>query len=322
MNVSCPDCRSIFRVDPAKVPSSGVRARCSVCSAVISIPAPSGQTPPPSGGSRPESPASESGSRDQSRSTPPAQGSWDPPPFASAPQRAPAAPPSQGQQRTPAAPPVQRTPAAPPAPPRPVEAPTAPRPRPESIERSSLTATATPPSPSTGLPEFNSPSTPPSVRPQSPGAPVPSAPPFAPPSTASGPSAPPFVPSGPPSRPPATSGLPSRPPAAARPPAPALTPSPATSDGGARRPLNPFLSKDPNQRAKRLARALVSDIITYHPAKHAEGLRDGTLKQLFREEIKKSFEEYIAQVGQPLAESTTYFQEALNEVLAAGKKIF
>ena len=91
---------------------------------------------------------------------------------------------------------------------------------------------------------------------------------------------------------------------------------------GARRPLNPFLSKDPNQRAKRLARALVSDIITYHPAKHAEGLRDGTLKQLFREEIKKSFEEYIAQVGQPLAESTTYFQEALNEVLAGGKKIF
>jgi L-amino acid N-acyltransferase YncA len=96
----------------------------------------------------------------------------------------------------------------------------------------------------------------------------------------------------------------------------------ASNDSGARRPLNPFLSKDPNQRAKRLARALVSDIITYHPAKHAEGLRDGTLKQLFREEIKKSFEEYIAQVGQQLAESTTYFQEALNEVLGAGKKIF
>jgi hypothetical protein len=98
--------------------------------------------------------------------------------------------------------------------------------------------------------------------------------------------------------------------------------APAVGDAAARRPLNPFLSKDPNQRAKRLARALVSDIITYHPAKHAEGLRDGTLKQLFREEIKKSFEEYIAQVGQQLAEGTTYFQEALNEVLAGGKKIF
>jgi hypothetical protein len=127
----------------------------------------------------------------------------------------------------------------------------------------------------------------------------------------SGPSAPPYIPPAsssrvaPPSRPIATPG--------------ASTP---IGDSGARRPLNPFLSKDPNQRAKRLARALVSDIITYHPAKHAEGLRDGTLKQLFREEIKKSFEEYIAQVGQQLAESTTYFQEALNEVLGAGKKIF
>jgi predicted Zn finger-like uncharacterized protein len=312
MNVSCPDCRSIFRVDPAKVPSTGVRARCSVCSGVISIPAPSGQAPPPTSGGRPETPASESGSRDQSRSTPAAQGGWDPPPFGSASQRTPAAPPAQGQQRTPAAPPPPRTPAAPAAQPRPVEAPAAPRPRPESIERSSVTATATPPSPSTGLPEFNTPPTPPSVRPQSPGAPVPSAAPFSPPSTSSGPSAPPFVPSAPPPRPPATP----------RPAAAAPIPSPATSDGGARRPLNPFLSKDPNQRAKRLARALVSDIITYHPAKHAEGLRDGTLKQLFREEIKKSFEEYIAQVGQPLAESTTYFQEALNEVLAAGKKIF
>jgi len=116
------------------------------------------------------------------------------------------------------------------------------------------------------------------------------------------------------------------PPPEATPPRPAASSSPSAStssaDSGARRPLNPFLSKDPNQRAKRLARALVSDIITYHPAKHAEGLRDGTLKQLFREEIKKSFEEYIAQVGQQLAESTTYFQEALNEVLGAGKKIF
>jgi hypothetical protein len=110
-------------------------------------------------------------------------------------------------------------------------------------------------------------------------------------------------------------------PTPAAPAAAPVAPS-ASGESGARRPLNPFLSKDPNQRAKRLARALVSDIVTYHPAKHAEGLRDGTLKQLFREEIKKSFEEYIAQVGQQLAESTTYFQEALNEVLGAGKKIF
>jgi hypothetical protein len=89
-----------------------------------------------------------------------------------------------------------------------------------------------------------------------------------------------------------------------------------------RKPINPFLNKDPNLRAKRLARALVSDIITYQPAKHAEGLRDGTIRDLFKDEIRKSYEEYTAQVGQQLAESTPYFQEALNEVLGGGKKIF
>lgn len=37
MNVSCPECGSVFRVDPAKVPVAGVRARCSVCGGVITI---------------------------------------------------------------------------------------------------------------------------------------------------------------------------------------------------------------------------------------------------------------------------------------------
>jgi len=90
----------------------------------------------------------------------------------------------------------------------------------------------------------------------------------------------------------------------------------------AKRSINPFLSKDPSLRAKRLARALVSDIVAYHPAKHAEGLRDGTLKTLFRDEIKKSYEEYVEQVGREFAESTTHFQDALNDVLASGKKLF
>jgi predicted Zn finger-like uncharacterized protein len=35
MNVTCPNCNTLFRVDPAKVPEAGVRARCSVCSAVF-----------------------------------------------------------------------------------------------------------------------------------------------------------------------------------------------------------------------------------------------------------------------------------------------
>jgi hypothetical protein len=90
----------------------------------------------------------------------------------------------------------------------------------------------------------------------------------------------------------------------------------------ARSPINPFLANDPNAKAKRLARALVSDIVAYFPQKREEGIRDGTLKQLFREEIKKSYEEYVEQIGREFAESTTHFQDALNDVLAGGKKLF
>ena len=280
MNVSCPDCRSIFRVDPAKVPSTGVRARCSVCGGVISIPAPTGQNTPASGSPQVGSPSARPDAQSRGRSTPASSDAWDPPPFTSPAQNTPAA-----------------RPASPPPPPRGSEVPPASRPRPESVERASVAATATPPSPASGLPEFTPPPavppfTPPAASPFTPAAPT-SLPftPAAPASSPFAPSAPPFVPSGArPATPPRTQG-----------PPPSPSPSPATGDGGARRPLNPFLSKDPNQRAKRLARALVSDMVTYYPAKHAEGLRDGTLKQLFREEIKKSFEEYIAQVGQQLA---------------------
>ena len=100
---------------------------------------------------------------------------------------------------------------------------------------------------------------------------------------------------------------------------PARSTAPA-ADG--RRPNNPFLSNDPNQKAKRLARALVSDIVAYHPQKRDEGLKNGTLKQLLREEIKKSYEEYTDQIGKEFADSTTHFQDALNDVLAGGKKLF
>ena len=111
----------------------------------------------------------------------------------------------------------------------------------------------------------------------------------------------------------------------APPVAPPVAPPAAPSVGtptGQRRVINPFLNNDPNQKAKRLARALVSDMVAYLPQKREEGLKNGTLKELFREEIKKSYEEYCDQIGKEFAESTTHFQEALNDVLAGGKKIF
>jgi hypothetical protein len=104
-------------------------------------------------------------------------------------------------------------------------------------------------------------------------------------------------------------------------PTPVAQPA-AASAPAARPPRNPFLANDPNAKAKRLARALVSDMIAYLPQKREEGIRDGTLKTVFREEIKKSYEEYVEQMGRELAESTTHFQDALNDLLAGGQKIF
>jgi hypothetical protein len=91
---------------------------------------------------------------------------------------------------------------------------------------------------------------------------------------------------------------------------------------GPLRAVNPFMVQDPKQKARRLARALISDLVVYHPEKRQQGIRDGTLALLFKEEIEKSWLEYTEQVGAELAKSTPFWTEALNEILAGGTKVF
>ena len=110
--------------------------------------------------------------------------------------------------------------------------------------------------------------------------------------------------------------------AAAPPVPPAAGGAPLQRKTGPLRAVNPFLVQDPKQKARRLARALISDMLVYHPEKRQNGLRDGTLPQLFKDEIEKSWLEYVEQVGRDLAESTPFWTEALNEILAGGKKVF
>jgi capsid protein len=86
--------------------------------------------------------------------------------------------------------------------------------------------------------------------------------------------------------------------------------------------MNPFLSQNPEAKARRLARALISDLVVYNPERRQQALQNGTLKEVFEEEIRKSWEEYSEQVGKDTAESTPFFTEALNEILAGGKKVF
>jgi predicted Zn finger-like uncharacterized protein len=120
----------------------------------------------------------------------------------------------------------------------------------------------------------------------------------------------------PPPVPPQTPAAAPTPPA---PPAPAPAPRSAPAGGA---PRSPFGASDPNAKARRLARALVSDIVTYHPERRDQALANGTLKREFLEEIKKSWEEYVGQVGQDTAKSTPHFRDALNDILAKGQPVF
>src|SRR5678809_457589 len=113
MNVFCPNCSTVYRVDPAKVPEGGVRARCAVCSAVFAVKAEVGrpaQPPaaPEQGAVAPIPPATERPTPREpisaSRATPPA-----PAPIVGAPPAAvvvasapPAAPAAQEPEPTPA----------------------------------------------------------------------------------------------------------------------------------------------------------------------------------------------------------------------------
>src|SRR5947208_2057703 len=272
MNVTCPSCETVYRVDPSKVPAGGVRARCAVCSNLFPVNASAG-----AGGAvaaRPMAPAS-----------PPS----------------PPSPPSPAPKPPPVAP---AAPAPAPAPPR-----------------------------APAMPRFSGPIAAPTSAPTPPAAPARAAPPPAP--RAAPPPAAPILRQAapPPAPPPAAPPLrPAPSPAARAPVAPAApaAPAPPAAPAGATpgrmtgplRPVNPFMVQDPKQKARRLARALVSDLVVYHPEKRQQGLRDGTLPQLFKDEIEKSWQEYVEQVGAEIAKGTSFWAEALNEILAGGNKIF
>jgi predicted Zn finger-like uncharacterized protein len=77
-----------------------------------------------------------------------------------------------------------------------------------------------------------------------------------------------------------------------------------------------------HERARRLARVLASDIAIYNKEKRDRGVQEGNLVAVLGYEIKKSWEVYKERVTPELANATPYFRDALNEMLAEGKKVF
>ncbi|MFN2567146.1 MAG: zinc-ribbon domain-containing protein [Gemmatimonadaceae bacterium] len=330
MNVTCPECRSVFRVDPSKLPAASVRARCAVCGGLITV--------TPSASVRDEFAP---GPRPSTERTPgDLSGGASGRSFARPDAQRPAADLTTVPNTTPATPrpasPFRTSTGAPVAPPQPPAiaaasppgsatrggvAPTHPAPRPPAQPQPP--AVARPPAADVAAPNLGAATAAALLgRVDAPTG-------GAAPSGASG-----RGPAGPPARPPspARPAMPFvRPGGGGTPPQPAAGPgfasfgaraTPPAGQNAPRRPINPFLANDPNAKARRLARALISDMVTYFPEKREEALRSGTLKQVFEEEIKKSYEEYVAQVGREFAETTPHFQDALNEILAGGRKLF
>lgn len=108
-------------------------------------------------------------------------------------------------------------------------------------------------------------------------------------------------------------------PPAMEPPAPPVMEPPAAPVQGFT-----FGKRDPTDKAKRLARVLVSDMIMYNAERHQNALAQGTLVQDFEEEIAKSWKEFVDQVGDEIAggPGRDFWKDALNDILAKGKQVF
>src|SRR5690606_19968264 len=85
-----------------------------------------------------------------------------------------------------------------------------------------------------------------------------------------------------------------------------------------------FGKRDPTDKARRLARVLVSDMIMYNAERHQVALSQNTLAEDFEEEIDKSWKEFVDQVGPDMAdgEGRTFWTQALNDILAKGREVF
>ena len=83
-----------------------------------------------------------------------------------------------------------------------------------------------------------------------------------------------------------------------------------------------FGKRSAEDKAKSLARSLVSDLIAYNPDKHKEALAAGTLQEVFGEEIDKSLKEYQEQVDPEVMAQGTFFNDALNSILAEEQPVF
>lgn len=85
------------------------------------------------------------------------------------------------------------------------------------------------------------------------------------------------------------------------------------------RPLSP-VATDVAEKAKRLARTILSDIYLYSKAKVDDSIRNNTFHSTFAAELKEGLKLYEARISAEVRSSGDFFNEAINNFIEKRKK--
>ncbi len=75
-----------------------------------------------------------------------------------------------------------------------------------------------------------------------------------------------------------------------------------------------------HEKAKRLARLIISDIALYNPKLVDEGIKNGTFFHILEKDIKQAYKLYNERVSEQVRSKTNYLQEAFEEFISNRKK--
>jgi len=77
--------------------------------------------------------------------------------------------------------------------------------------------------------------------------------------------------------------------------------------------------KDPTERAKRMARLIIRDIVLYNKDKIAAAIKNDSLFDALEKELEEGRKYYEKNVDPAVASQTNYFDEAVVDILVKGQ---
>jgi hypothetical protein len=77
--------------------------------------------------------------------------------------------------------------------------------------------------------------------------------------------------------------------------------------------------KDPHERARRMARLIVGDLVMYHKEKIAQAIKSDTLFEVLEKELAEGRSYYEKNVDPAIVSTTNYFDQAVVDILVKGQ---